>query len=170
MTVSHSAQQVQAHDRDRFLASLFVRSPARDALLALYAFNVELARVKEATREEMIGHIRYAWWQEAMDAVYEGEPTREQPVLQALAPLMRSEVLPRDKLMPLLDHYREHFMTSHLNADPLLDELSVALLSSLDAKTDGWRKARSIITAHRMRYGKKRNGWLMLKLLAAGLA
>src|SRR5690349_9388890 len=87
---SYSARLVREHDRDAFLRCLFVPPPQREALLALYALNIELAQVKEKTREEMIGHIRLSWWQENIEALYEGKPPNGQPVLDALAPLIRN--------------------------------------------------------------------------------
>jgi len=42
--------RVRAGDRDRFLATLFAPAPQRRALFALYAFNLELARIREAAR------------------------------------------------------------------------------------------------------------------------
>ena len=40
--------QVRAGDRDRFLAALFAPAQHRAGLFALYAFNLEIARVREA--------------------------------------------------------------------------------------------------------------------------
>ncbi len=54
-------------DRDRFLASLFAPAEHRGALHALYAFNVEIARVREVAREPLPGEIRLQWWSEVVD-------------------------------------------------------------------------------------------------------
>ena len=45
---AHCEALVRAADRDRFLATLFAPAEHRDALFALYAFNVEITRVREA--------------------------------------------------------------------------------------------------------------------------
>ena len=44
---AHCEALVRAADRDRFLAALFAPRERRGALFALYAFNVEIARVRE---------------------------------------------------------------------------------------------------------------------------
>jgi hypothetical protein len=44
---SELARLVRRHDRDRFLTVLFAPLPHRAALLALYAFNYEIARTRE---------------------------------------------------------------------------------------------------------------------------
>lgn len=167
MKLSHCADLVQTQDKDRFLASLFIPAPARESLMTLYALNIELEHVGHAVSEEMIGHIRYAWWQEAIDALYEGKPARNHPVLQALALL--TGFLPREELNRLIEAYREHFPNAP-DVDGLLDSLSASLLQAQSVDTRGWQKANRVIATHRARYGRGMNGWLSLKLLAAGLA
>ena len=54
----HCAALVREVDRDRYLATLFAPAEHRDALYALYAFNVEIARVRELAREPLPGEIR----------------------------------------------------------------------------------------------------------------
>jgi phytoene synthase len=62
----HCAALVRSADRDRFLASLFAPAERRGALHALYAFNVEIARVREVAREPLPGEIRLQWWREVI--------------------------------------------------------------------------------------------------------
>jgi phytoene synthase len=72
---------VREADKDRFVATLFAPAPRRRALHALYAFNVELARVRELAREPMPGEIRLQWWREVLSGVRTGEAG---PVASAL--------------------------------------------------------------------------------------
>src|SRR5262245_26427617 len=58
---AHCEALLRAADRDRFLATLFAPAEHRDALFALYAFNVEITRVREAAREPLAGEIRLQW-------------------------------------------------------------------------------------------------------------
>ncbi|HKA47116.1 MAG TPA: squalene/phytoene synthase family protein, partial [Methyloceanibacter sp.] len=53
-------------DPDRYLSALFAPAAARDHLLALYAFNVELARVGELVHEPQLGEIRLQWWRDVL--------------------------------------------------------------------------------------------------------
>jgi 15-cis-phytoene synthase len=48
----------RAGDPDRALAALFGPHEARDDLFALYALNVELARIAEQAKEPDLGAIR----------------------------------------------------------------------------------------------------------------
>ncbi len=80
----HCAALVREADRDRYLATLFAPAAQRDALYALYAFNVEIARVRDLAREPMPGEIRLQWWREALSGEREGEAAAH-PVAAALA-------------------------------------------------------------------------------------
>ncbi|MDE3060315.1 MAG: squalene/phytoene synthase family protein [Pseudomonadota bacterium] len=161
--LSYCAELVLKEDHDGFLAALFVPAPEREALLALAALNVELAHVREAVHEEMIGHIRYAWWQETIEAMYRGQPRQGQPVLEALMPLVTSGQLPQDALMALVTRYRDAFPDAPQGVDTVMEELLAALLMPKAAAN--WRRARGKIVCHRQRYGKGWNGWLAIKLL-----
>jgi phytoene synthase len=62
----HCARLVREVDRDRYLATLFAPAGYRNALFALYAFNVEISRVRDLAREAMPGEIRLQWWREIL--------------------------------------------------------------------------------------------------------
>ena len=57
---------VRRADKDRFLTSLFTPDDRRRHLLALYAFNVELSRIRENVSEAALGEIRLQWWRDAI--------------------------------------------------------------------------------------------------------
>ena len=75
---------VRAGDKDRFLAALFAPARHRAAILALYAFNLEIARIREAAREPLAGEIRLQWWSDVLAAERRGEP--EGPPTQVGSP------------------------------------------------------------------------------------
>ena len=54
----HCEQLVRAADKDRYLAALFAPAQRRGGLFALYAFNVEVARVRELVHNPPAGEIR----------------------------------------------------------------------------------------------------------------
>jgi phytoene synthase len=76
---------VRLHDRDRFQTALFAPADRREALFALYAFNYEIARIREAVREEMLGRIRLQWWREIVETAYSGGPPRRHDAVEALS-------------------------------------------------------------------------------------
>jgi phytoene synthase len=78
------ATLVRASDPDRYLSTLFAPATLRPHLYALYAFNVEIARVAENVREPMLGAIRLEWWRETIEQAKLGKP-RNHAVAIALA-------------------------------------------------------------------------------------
>lgn len=94
-SLSHCAELAQQFDNDRFVCALFAPAPAREALNVLYAFNIELSRIREVVREPMLGRIRLQWWIDALDAVYAGQSSAAHPVADALAAVISGHALPR---------------------------------------------------------------------------
>jgi phytoene synthase len=93
--LSYCAALLRRHDPDRYLTALFAPPARRESLFALYAFNLEIARTREAVREPMMGRIRLQWWRDAIAAASEGQPYRHE-ILEPLATAIheRSLTLP----------------------------------------------------------------------------
>lgn len=85
------AATVKSRDRERWLSILWAPAPARPALVALHAFDLEQQRIVAEAKESLLGEIRLAWWREQLDALGKGELPQAQPILRALA----TEALPR---------------------------------------------------------------------------
>src|ERR1700739_440445 len=83
--LSPVAALVRRHDRDRFQTVLFAPAARREALFALYAFNSEIARVRERVTQPTLGRIRLEWWRENIAAAFEGGPVRHHPVVELLS-------------------------------------------------------------------------------------
>lgn len=75
---------VRRVDEDRWLASRFAPEQVRQALIALYAVNYEIAHTAEAAREPALGDIRREWWRQALEEIAEGKAPRSHPALTAL--------------------------------------------------------------------------------------
>jgi phytoene synthase len=98
----HCEQLVRAADKDRFLATLFAPADKRPPLFALYAFNVELAGVRERVREPMAGEIRLQWWRDVLGGERAGEAAAS-PVAAALLDTMARYALPAMPLLNLIE-------------------------------------------------------------------
>jgi phytoene synthase len=70
---THCATLLRAGDKDRFLAGLFAPAEHRSALYALYAFNLEIARVREVAHGPLAGEIRLQWWCDVLGGEARGE-------------------------------------------------------------------------------------------------
>jgi phytoene synthase len=93
---------VRTADKDRFLASLFAPAEVRQHLFALYAFNAEIARVREVVRTPMAGEIRLQWWRDALQGDGHGG-VRANPVADALIDTIASCRLPIEPLLALIE-------------------------------------------------------------------
>jgi phytoene synthase len=54
-------------DFDRYLACLLMPEEKRGAVAALYAFNAELARIRDIIHEPLPGEIRLQWWRDLVE-------------------------------------------------------------------------------------------------------
>jgi phytoene synthase len=98
---AHCEALVRAADMDRFLATLFAPAEHRGALHALYAFNIEIARVRENIREPLAGEIRLQWWSDAITGEAAGD-VQANPVAAALLAAVARYRLPIAPLIGLI--------------------------------------------------------------------
>ena len=122
---AHCGALLRAGDKERFLTTLFAPAEHRDALIALYAFNVEIARVREVVREPVAGEIRLQWWRDVFDGAGRGEVAAH-PVAAALLASMARYRLPPERFKTLIEARRFD----------LYDE-PMATLADLEAYADG---------------------------------
>jgi NADH dehydrogenase [ubiquinone] 1 alpha subcomplex assembly factor 6 len=101
--LSAVAALVRRHDRDRFQTALFAPAGRREALFALYAFNYEIARVRETVSEPVLGQIRLQWWRESIAAAFEDGPVRGHIVVEPLTAAIRTHGLTRAHFDRLID-------------------------------------------------------------------
>ncbi len=103
--LAYCAELVRAADRDRYLATLFAPEQQRGALHALYAFNVEIARVREAARQPLAGEIRLQWWTDVLRGERRDEANAN-PVAAALLASVERHGLSADALIDLIEARR----------------------------------------------------------------
>lgn len=104
-------------DPDRWLSSRFVAEPAARAdVIALYAYDHELARAPKVASNPLLGEIRLTWWREVLDEAFDRRSVRQHPTAQALAGVIARRGLARGPLEAMIDaRYRE------LDATPMTE-------------------------------------------------
>ncbi|MGE5477985.1 MAG: phytoene/squalene synthase family protein [Bacteroidales bacterium] len=141
-TLSPAAELLRRHDRERFVTALFAPPEAREGLMALYAFNVELSRVRESVREAMAGMIRLQWWREVLDGRRDEEAARH-PVAAPLLQVVRARELPLTSFEQILTAREKDLVATPFATQlefecyafetaGLLAELAVAALGARD--------------------------------------
>ena len=102
---AYCAELVRSADRDRFIASLFAPAEFRDALYALYAFNIEVSRVRDMAREPLPGEIRLQWWVDVLRGERPGEAAAN-PVAHALLATIERRRLSATRLIDFTEAHR----------------------------------------------------------------
>ena len=104
-TVTFCADLVRSHDFPRYAATLFVPAVERRALLALYAFNVEIVRVRDQVSQPLPGEIRLQWWTDMLSGHVHGSAGGN-PVAAELLRAIHDFDLPVDPLSLLADEHQ----------------------------------------------------------------
>jgi NADH dehydrogenase [ubiquinone] 1 alpha subcomplex assembly factor 6 len=100
--IDYCLQQIRRFDRDRYLTVVAAPQHAAADLAVLYAFNLEIALVRDSVSESMLGLIRLQWWREAIAEIYGGRP-RHHAVLEAIAALQARAPLSRAHFERMID-------------------------------------------------------------------
>jgi phytoene synthase len=128
--------QAREQDPDRWLASRFISdAQARADVIAILAFDHELARAPRVASNALLGEIRLTWWREVLDEAFGAGPVRRHPVAQALAEVVRRRRLPRDPLEAMIEARYRELDPAPMSAEEALDWArssagSVAVLSA----------------------------------------
>lgn len=89
-------------DRDRYLACLLSPADKRAPLAALYAFNAEIARIRDSVRDALPGEVRMQWWRDLIDGNPHGD-SQSHPVAGALLTAIEQYRLPRPVLTNMIE-------------------------------------------------------------------
>lgn len=89
-------------DRERMLCAMMAPLEARTGLVALLAWNIEIAKVGEVASEEMLGFIRFQWWRDALEEIYEGKAPRQHAVVLALADAIKQHGLSKELFLRII--------------------------------------------------------------------
>ena len=99
------AELLRTHDFTRYVSTLFMPAEQRRALVALYAFNVEISRVHEQVSQPLPGEVRLQWWTDMLAGAGHGG-VEGNPVAAELMLAIRSWRLPIERLSRLIDEHQ----------------------------------------------------------------
>jgi 15-cis-phytoene synthase len=124
------ANLVRGGDFDRYAATLFVPQDARRSLLALYAFNLEIARIREQISQSLAGEIRLQWWSDLLAGTAHGE-AEANPVAAELLTAIERHALPRDVFERMIEAHRFDLYDEPLRTPAELETYVLGTASSL---------------------------------------
>jgi phytoene synthase len=133
------ADLVRSHDFVRYASTLFVPVELRRPLLALYAFNVEVSRVREQVSQPLPGEVRLQWWTDMLLGAGHGG-VEGNPVASELLRAIQTFRLPVERLARLVE---EHQFDVYNDPMPTLSALegyandTSSALFTLAARTAG---------------------------------
>ena len=99
------ADLVRTHDFARYASTLFLPQIQRRALLSVYAFNVEISRVREQVSQPLPGEMRLQWWTDMLEGAGHGG-VEGNPVAAELLRVIRDYRLPVEPLSRLIDEHQ----------------------------------------------------------------
>jgi 15-cis-phytoene synthase len=135
------ADLVRSRDFPRYASTLFVPPEQRRGLLAIYAFNVEISRVREQVSQPLPGEVRLQWWTDMLAGAGHGG-IEGNPVAAELMLAIRNFRLPVERLSRLIDEHLFDLyndpMPTKAALDGYINDTSSALFS-LAAAIAGWQ-------------------------------
>ena len=135
------AELVRTHDFGRYASTLFLPADQRRALLSLYAFNVEISRVREQVSQPLPGEMRLQWWTDMLAGAGHGG-VEGNPVAAELMLSVRNWRLPVERLSRLIDEHQFDLyndpMPTMAALEGYINDTSSALFS-LGARIAGWQ-------------------------------
>jgi phytoene synthase len=135
------AELVRGHDFARYASTLFMPVARRRALLAIYAFNVEISRVRDQVSQPLPGEIRLQWWTDMLAGTGQGG-VEGNPVAAELGLAIRNCHLPVERLSRLTDEHQFDLyndpMPTMAALEGYINDTSSALFS-LGAAIAGWQ-------------------------------
>jgi phytoene synthase len=135
------ATLVRSHDFARYASTLFVPADQRRALLAIYAFNVEISRVREQVSQPLPGEMRLQWWTDMLAGADHGG-VEGNPVAAELKLAIEHWRLPVKRLSRLIDEHRFDLyndpMPTMAALESYINDTSSALFS-FGAGIAGWQ-------------------------------
>jgi phytoene synthase len=135
------ADLVRSHDFSRYASSLFLPPPQRRAVLALYAFNVEILRVRELVSQPLPGEIRLQWWTDMLAGTDHGG-TEGNPVAAELKLVIQHWELPVERLLRLVEEHQFDLYNDPMPTMAALESYindTFSTLFSLAAELTGWQ-------------------------------
>ncbi|CAN0468454.1 unnamed protein product [Discosporangium mesarthrocarpum] len=99
---AYCAEQVRTYDYYRYFAAMFAPADIRRGLIALYAFNLEIASVRERVSETILGQMRLQWWRDTIGEIYAGT-TRNHAIVSEIAWCIVAFDLPQGSLEKMID-------------------------------------------------------------------
>lgn len=137
--------RIRQVDEERWLSSRYAQLSQRRALIALYALNYELARIRLLVTEPGMGAIRFQWWRDALDQALNDDKAQHLVVLALMEPI-RTGALDASAIHKLIDRHEDAFEAQDRALEP--EAQLAAMAAKLFAPAHGWGQVIVEIAPH----------------------
>ncbi|XP_015608385.1 NADH dehydrogenase (ubiquinone) complex I, assembly factor 6 [Cephus cinctus] len=86
---------VRKSDYENFLCTLLLTNNIVPAAFAVRAFNIEIAQIQDQVHENNIGIMRFKFWEDSLNKIYDGVPPRSPIALELHRVLQRYKLSKR---------------------------------------------------------------------------
>lgn len=76
--LTYSGSLVKKYSQDFYQVSLFCSQEQREALWSIFALNYELSSITHKVKDPSLCQIRFKWWEEVIEKLFEGEIEQHQ--------------------------------------------------------------------------------------------
>lgn len=101
-TTALVTDHLRIHDFEWYAALQFAPASKRPALMALFAYLAEIARVRSLVSDPMPGEIRLQWWRDTLSGTAHGA-VEANPLAADLLQAMETHAMPAAPLLAVLD-------------------------------------------------------------------
>lgn len=129
---------VQRFDEDRWLSSRYASGQDRKALIALYRFNLELARIRLQVTEAGLGAIRFQWWRDELERMKAKQEMRHVALFA-----LQLQSYDHAALIKLVDDHEIAFEMKDRSKEP--DVLITRLAAKQLASHHAWGEAIGLV-------------------------
>ncbi len=127
-----AVELVEKVDYEHYAVGLFFPEHARPAYLAVRAYNAEVSTIRDMVHgNQLTGRMRFQFWRDALESIYEGKPVPQQPTAIALADACRGSRIGRQWLERCLNAKEADMEDQDFNNISDLEEYAEAAFSSL---------------------------------------
>jgi phytoene synthase len=134
---------VRKVDEERWLSSRYASADKRDTLMALYAFNYELARVRVQVNEAGLAAIRFQWWRDALNGEYDGKGI---DTVDAVRACLGQGGLRASDLNILIDRHENAYDQKDRALEP--ERRLTRLAAYILAPSHGWGQGIEALASH----------------------
>jgi phytoene synthase len=97
-----ATDHLRTHDFEWYAALQFAPADKRPALMALFAYLAEIARIRSLVSDPMPGEIRLQWWRDTLSGKAHGA-VEANPLAASLLQAMETHAMPAAPLLAVLD-------------------------------------------------------------------